>query len=155
MIFLLNYLFIISSHPITLLVITILQTFIISYTTWSKTSNSWLPLILFLIFIGGLIVLFIYIVRLASNETFNIVLENNKITTLFIATVIIAVIWSWTKNYNTLAQINFNFLNQFNKIYSSTPRYIIMFVIFYLLLTLIVAVKISNLKEAPVKNIFY
>lgn len=131
----------------------ILQTFIISIRLWTNHSNSWLSLILFLIFIGGLIVLFVYIISLASNETFTLVSETNLITAhLFF---MILIIYLFNINYNIIKQLNFNYFTQFNKIYSSSTRYIISFTIFYLLLVLIVVVKISNLKEAPVKNIFY
>lgn len=98
--------------------------------------------------------LFVYIVRLASNEIFNII-RNTNIIIIIIPTTTIFYVYLILKNNHIKNEININFAHQFNKIYSITPRFLILFTIIYLLITLVVAVKISNLKEAPIKNMFY
>jgi len=153
-IFCVTWLIVISSHPIILLVTVIIQTSLVSITLWIILSNSWISFILFLIFIGGLMVLFVYIISLASNEIFNI-FNSTSIIIIIIPSLLSLTLYLTLKNHHINTESSLNFTHQFNKIYTITPRLIILFTIAYLLITLIVAVKISNLKEAPIKNIFF
>lgn len=51
--------------------------------------NYWYSYIIFLIIVGGMLVLFIYITRIASNEKFK---YSNKIISLLIFTLLIRII---------------------------------------------------------------
>jgi len=99
-------------------------------------------------------VLFVYIISLASNEIFNI-FNSTSIIIIIIPSLLSLTLYLTLKNHHINTESSLNFTHQFNKIYTITPRLIILFTIAYLLITLIVAVKISNLKEAPIKNIFF
>lgn len=108
---------------------------------------------MFLIFIGGLIVLFIYIARLASNEIF---LINLKFLSLLSFTLIIRTIITTFIFPNTL-QLNSS-LNFKIKIFSLYSEYLsrpVGLAIIYLLLTLIVTVNIIKLYDAPIRSIIY
>jgi NADH-ubiquinone oxidoreductase chain 6 len=62
--------FIALGHPISIAVTLILHTLIVGGLTGILSNNFWFSYILFLVFLGGVLVLFIYMTRLASNEKF-------------------------------------------------------------------------------------
>lgn len=58
------------SHPVSLIVVIILQTIAIAALAGLYQNTFWFRYILFLIFLGGILVLFSYITSLASNYIF-------------------------------------------------------------------------------------
>jgi len=135
------------TNPITMVIIIIVQSLLICLILFMNMSVSWYSYILFLIFIGGLIVLFIYICRIASNEIFSRGTRNIKLM-LLITIVILLSIFS--------PRIEINILNVgkvwiIYKIIESINIILIVLAIFFLLFTLIVVVKISNLKLGPIR----
>lgn len=132
--------------PIIIIVIIILQTSIICLMLWLTLETSWYAYILFLIFIGGLIVLFIYICSLASNEKFYI--KNRVIENIIIVLLRIFAIYIY-RNKEIVNNLNVKII--IIKIISIINIFIIILTIFFLLFTLIVAVKISEKKIGPVR----
>jgi NADH-ubiquinone oxidoreductase chain 6 len=135
------------TNPITMVIIIVVQSLLICLILFMNMSVSWYSYILFLIFIGGLIVLFIYICRIASNEIFSRGTRNIKLM-LLITIVILLSIFS--------PRIEINILNVgkvwiIYKIIESINIILIVLAIFFLLFTLIVVVKISNLKLGPIR----
>lgn len=63
--------FFITSHPLLLVLTLIIQTIPIIITIVYNLENRWLRYILFLIFLGGLLIIFIYLSALVPNEIFN------------------------------------------------------------------------------------
>nr|YP_010385517.1 NADH dehydrogenase subunit 6 [Halotydeus destructor]UPN63261.1 NADH dehydrogenase subunit 6 [Halotydeus destructor] len=55
-------------HPIATLIIIMVTTTMVSYLMFEKTQSQWLVYILLLAFLGGLMVLFTYVVTLTPNE---------------------------------------------------------------------------------------
>jgi NADH-ubiquinone oxidoreductase chain 6 len=132
----------------------LIQTIIVCLIAWLFLKTSWFSFILFLVFLGGLIVLFIYITRLASNEVIKLNL-NNMLLTLFTTVGLVIVI---IKYLNHQIDLKIDLLNQtktFFNIYSFESLTITGLAIIYLLLTLIVVVKISNKFNAPIKNLIF
>jgi hypothetical protein len=70
-------------HPLAIGLMLLIQTTIVCIIRGTKYKRFWFSYILFIIIIGGMLVLFIYITRLASNEVFS---PSNKIliTTLIL-----------------------------------------------------------------------
>lgn len=62
--------FLSANHPVSLGLILILHTLLIRIVTGLTGGRFWFSYILFLVFLGGVLVLFIYITSLASNEKF-------------------------------------------------------------------------------------
>jgi len=145
--------FILRSHPIILITLILIQTINLCLIAWILLKSSWFSYILFIIFLGGLMVLFIYITSLASNEKF--FFRANPILLLYIISIIIIILLI---NKNEEAQI-FNQLNNinkiFNSIYSLNVITLTITTIIYLLLTLIVVVKVASKYEGPLRNIVY
>lgn len=120
---------------------------------WLRSSCRWFSYILFLVFLGGLIVLFVYITSLASNE---IVWPKNKTLKInfFVTLIFVAILILQFKNNNKILTNTFSVKTFFIDLYSINVILLVVFSIVYLLLTLVVVVKTANKNEAPIKSIF-
>lgn len=129
------------------------------------TKSFWFAYILFLIFLGGLLILFIYVTSLASNEIFSLSIKliiNLIIIILFIRFFILIIDKSILINYlinNEMIQLNFldSYLNEniinLNKLYNYPNNFITLILINYLLICLIAIVKITNIFYGPLRPI--
>nr|AXS64873.1 NADH dehydrogenase subunit 6 [Coleoptera sp. 2 KM-2017] len=156
-----SLLFSIMNHPLTLGLILLIQTLLTSLITGMLNTNFWYSYILFLIMVGGMLILFIYMTSVASNEMFNFKLLNFSLLTLvFLIGMMILLLtdnfFEQIINFKLIEFYNsFNFnLSSMNK-YFSYPNITLMFmIIVYLLITLIAVVKITNLKYGPLRQKF-
>jgi len=153
LIFVLRTVFTQVLHPVALVVVILIQTtacclFLISFYT-----TRWFSFILFLIFLGGVIVLFIYIASLASNEKF--IAEYKNWIALFIATSLFIVLFVFTQNNQTTTSHFYHESEGLINIYIKSTSAITRITILYLLLILVVVVKITSKFEGPLRNIVY
>src|SRR5215469_3428246 len=110
--------------------------------------------ILFIIIIGGILVLFIYITRLASNEIFS---PSNKIliTSLMILPGLAYLIPTVINNkeiniHNTMIENEITRIT--TVIYNQIIGTITILLVLYILLTLIVVVNIINVTKGPLRH---
>lgn len=131
--------------PLTLgafiLLITGLRTIIASLLT-----NSWLAMAIFLIYVGGLLVLFAYFLAIQPNQLTRIstflLLRLNTFLILFIV----------TKNSHTLPLLHFNSnILSLPYIMSNINLPVVALLGAILLLILVVVVKITNTKSGPLR----
>nr|QSF20087.1 NADH dehydrogenase subunit 6 [Xenapatidea procincta] len=152
-----------SKSPLSMGLILLIQTLNISLISGLLSLNFWYSYILFLIMVGGLLILFIYVSSLSPNQKFTF---NKKIFLINIL-FIFMIMWMLMKmdNYFTLNldMINFNSLeiNQnymlkmsLNKLYNKPTNQIMFLLINYLLLTLFIIVKIININMGPLRKSF-
>ena len=144
--------------------ILLIQTYLISITIGIFTQTFWFSYILFLIFIGGILVLFIYVTSLSSNEIFSFSI---KLRILFCFYFIISCIlyYLFDKTYietfilnneiNSLIKFSFIYedLISLNKIYNFPTNIITILLINYLFLTLLITVKITKKNYGPLRPI--
>lgn len=126
----------------------------------------WFSYILFLVFLGGVLVLFIYITSLASNEIFSLSIKIilNFIILIFINILLIFFIdKTLFINFIINREITiFNDINIFikeniinlNKLYNYPSNLITLLLINYLFFTLVIVVKITNFFSGPLRTIF-
>nr|YP_010277782.1 NADH dehydrogenase subunit 6 [Cnaphalocrocis patnalis]UHY94323.1 NADH dehydrogenase subunit 6 [Cnaphalocrocis patnalis] len=157
------------THPLSMGLMILIQTSLVCLISSIMISTYWFSYILFLTFLGGLLVLFIYITSIASNEMFKISF-NLKIF-FFICIFIIFNISIF--NLNNLMWMNFNinnlelknFFNMFlfinnenkmnlSKLYNNQTFLMMMMMIIYLFITLIAVVKITNIFFGPLRSSF-
>lgn len=143
----------------------LLQTLFICLITGLFTKTFWFSYILFLIFLGGILVLFIYVTALASNEIFSLSLKITIYSViLFISLIILFTLID--KNSISLFFSNLeiiplnneqNYFNEnsllLNKLYNYPTNLITLLLINYLLITLIAVVKITKLFYGPLRTI--
>nr|APX39400.1 NADH dehydrogenase subunit 6 [Aphthona melancholica] len=156
-----SILFMLFKHPLTCGMTLLMQTILTAMITGLMNYNFWYSYILFLIMVGGMLILFIYMTSIASNEKFKF---NNKLIIwlmlFFMALLILNMMDLFYMNYhNNLSNLK-DFLMTFNnnmsmKKYFNFPNYLIMFsMIIYLFLTLIAIVKITNFSYGSLRQKF-
>jgi NADH-ubiquinone oxidoreductase chain 6 len=150
-------------HPLAIGLILLFQTLLVCLITGIFAKRFWFSYVLFLIFLGGILVLFIYVTSLASNEIFSFSVKIFRIRG-FIFLINILFFYFLDKNLIiNLIQNNETFIldniNSYllenslilNKLYNFPINLLTILLIIYLFLTLIAAVKITNIFEGPLR----
>lgn len=143
----------------------LIQTILVSIISGLITKTFWFSYILFLVFLGGILVLFIYVTSLASNEIFTFS-SKILISSISIFFIIIISLYFIDKrillNYSNIEIQSISNLNSYiienslslNKLYNYPTNLLTILLINYLLITLIAVVKITNLFKGPLRPIF-
>nr|YP_009564020.1 NADH dehydrogenase subunit 6 [Ibacus alticrenatus]QAX91370.1 NADH dehydrogenase subunit 6 [Ibacus alticrenatus] len=161
LIFFLSLLFMQLTHPLSAGIILLIQTTLIALSSGLLSNSFWFSYILFLIFLGGMLVLFIYVASLASNESFKLSLFS--LLLIVFSTISVSFLTILIDPIFILNNIPFISLNYFlsNKtistqffifqIYNFPTSLFTLFIILYLLLTLLVIVKITSIFFGPLR----
>nr|YP_009227639.1 NADH dehydrogenase subunit 6 [Gryllotalpa unispina]AGO20455.1 NADH dehydrogenase subunit 6 [Gryllotalpa unispina] len=153
--------FIQLNHPLSMTMNIIVHTLLMCLMTGHLSPTFWFSYILFMIFIGGMLVLFLYITSLASNElfsasilllilvpmmfsmTFLLLIPDPLIPNLYMYTNDILYSNDWLNNLIQMILM---------KIYNYPTHFITIMLVFYLLLALIAIVKIINILKGPLRK---
>nr|QIA59077.1 NADH dehydrogenase subunit 6 [Neurigona sp. PH-2020] len=151
------------NHPLAMGLMLLTQTFFIALISGSILKTFWFSYVLFLIFIGGMMVLFIYVTSLASNEMFSMSIK--LIITCFMFSMLILVISMFSELMTTLPSENMEMMEMsfmkstikensmsLNKIYNFPTNMLTLIMINYLLITLVAIVKITNVFYGPLRS---
>lgn len=113
---------------------------------------------LFLVIIGGLLILFLYITNVASNEKFK---PSKSVKIIFYMTLITIVILLFLDKFYCYSIISIwkdNYSLSLNliliKFYNYPSINIIIIIIIYLLLTIIITVKLIDIKRGALRQKF-
>ncbi|YP_245507.1 NADH dehydrogenase subunit 6 (mitochondrion) [Haematobia irritans irritans] len=163
--FIFNLVFMNIKHPLAMGLILLIQTILVSMTTGLMSKSFWFSYILFLVFLGGMLVLFIYVTSLASNEMFSFSIKLMLISfTIFM--LMILSLYFMDKNllmqYFSIETQSISNLNSYimenslslNKLYNYPTNLLTILLMNYLLITLIAVVKITNLFKGPLRPMF-
>nr|YP_009040750.1 NADH dehydrogenase subunit 6 [Maruca testulalis]AIA77359.1 NADH dehydrogenase subunit 6 [Maruca testulalis]AKH04974.1 NADH dehydrogenase subunit 6 [Maruca vitrata] len=156
------------NHPLSMGLMILIQTMLTCLISSIMMSSYWFSYILFLTFLGGLLVLFIYVSSIASNEIFTISFPMKMMMMMMISFIIIISIIKMNNlkwmNFNMNLEMNsffhkFMFFNNENKInlsklYNNQTFLLMMMMIIYLFITLIAVVKITNIFYGPLRSSF-
>lgn len=149
-------------HPIILIFILISIVILLSIKI-NFIFKSWIPFIIFLTIIGGLIIIYIYITRLANNEFIEIKIPNLFnfiIKFLIIILPLLFLIFKINLFYNNQESWNFIILiekkNELNltEIYNLNYNSIIIF-IFYLFISIICIINICYKSNSPLRQLYF
>nr|ANJ70568.1 NADH dehydrogenase subunit 6 [Nalassus laevioctostriatus] len=152
---LMTIIFMTMNHPLSMGLILLIQTILISLITGNFNQNLWFSYILFLIMIGGMLILFMYMTSIASNEKFK---TNLKLSFLLIPAPLIAWIIHPIVKMNIMNNETIKFNNQIelndslNKYINFPLTFTLIFLMIYLLLALIATVKITNFKQGSIRQ---
>nr|AVN67872.1 NADH dehydrogenase subunit 6 [Therea petiveriana] len=144
------------NHPLAIGLMLLTQTTILCLISGLMSQTFWFPYILFLIFLGGMLVLFIYTTSLASNEMFN--LSTKMILINILMMIMLMLMLNLEMPQNNLDTINFAQLTEnvntlpLMKLYNNPNGFITIMLASYLFLTLIAVVKITNISKGPLRN---
>nr|YP_010580850.1 NADH dehydrogenase subunit 6 [Bruchidius siliquastri]UZT27035.1 NADH dehydrogenase subunit 6 [Bruchidius siliquastri] len=154
--------FIFLSHPLTMGMILLIQTIMTALLTGLMNYNFWFSYILFLIMIGGMLILFIYMTSIASNEKFKF---SPTLSLIFTTNMTMMLLLAATDHYfssimtiftmDLMKQdLNINNFFSMSKYFNYPNNMIIYMMIIYLLITLIMVVKITNIKYGPMRHMY-
>nr|YP_010569024.1 NADH dehydrogenase subunit 6 [Chonala masoni]UZC78760.1 NADH dehydrogenase subunit 6 [Chonala masoni] len=153
------------NHPISMGLLILLQTLFVSLIAGMLINSYWFSYILFLVFLGGLLVLFIYVSSIASNEMMNLFFTIKIFFFMFIVILNLSILFKNNLNWLNLSfnedMDNFTNLFLFNhnenyisllKLYNEQTYLLMIIMIIYLFITLIAVVKITNIFFGPLRS---
>nr|APX39336.1 NADH dehydrogenase subunit 6 [Longitarsus pratensis] len=150
----------ILKHPLSCGLILLAQTILTAIGTGMMQLNFWYSYILFLIMIGGMLVLFIYMTSIASNEKFKFNKNLIYIFMFFLIMLLLLLLIDYYYN-NLMTNIDMSnykmkLKNQFSMMkYFNYPNYFIMIMmIIYLFISLIAIVKITKFNYGALRQKF-
>lgn len=148
------------NHPLAMGLSLLIQTLLLAISTGNLLPTFWFSYILFLVFLGGMLVLFIYVASLASNEIFSVSINLAVIIILSGLIFLIIILTSDFLLLNSPASFldllstdkNLDIYNIFIfKIYNYTNYIITLIIIIYLLLALVIVANIVTIYEGPLR----
>uniref|UniRef100_UPI0030FF3CEE NADH dehydrogenase subunit 6 n=1 Tax=Vescelia pieli TaxID=2526987 RepID=UPI0030FF3CEE len=158
----LNMNFILMNHPLAMTMTIVSQTMLICLTMSFFSHSMWFSYLLFLIFLGGMLILFIYMTSLASNEMFQLPSKTTIMLLMLTSTILIfnykylfmftsfSKQDSITSNFPILtSELPHNLIHLYNMPF----LLITIMIMIYLLLTLIIAVNITQIQEGPLRQL--
>nr|YP_008081537.1 NADH dehydrogenase subunit 6 [Erynnis montanus]AGJ72736.1 NADH dehydrogenase subunit 6 [Erynnis montanus] len=153
-------------HPLSLGLLILTQTLMSCLISGMIINTYWFSYILFLTFLGGLLVLFIYVSSIASNELFEISMNNKMmfiiiISFIFLLSIMLMNNLNWMNLFINSYELN-NFFNMFlffnnennmnlTKLYNNQTYFLMMMMMIYLFITLVAVVKITNIFYGPLR----
>nr|YP_009514142.1 NADH dehydrogenase subunit 6 [Palaemon capensis]AXY96100.1 NADH dehydrogenase subunit 6 [Palaemon capensis] len=147
-------------HPLACGMTLILQTVLICISAGLMSNHMWFSYILFLIFLGATLILFIYVASLASNEVFK--LSFPMMTAILLIIMISLLLFTQDfllfqmkdlveSSFTSHIQMFESTQYKLKDIYNTPISPLTGFVILYLLLTLVVVVKLSSNFYGPLR----
>nr|UPL65309.1 NADH dehydrogenase subunit 6 [Stenophyella macreta] len=147
----LAFIFMWLKHPLSMTLIIILQTFTFAMITTYLSTTSWFSYIIVIIMLSGMLVLFMYMASVASNEKFysSIKLGMTSIMILIYLSVILYLNkLEVFKEMSTISMETISLKLMFNK----NNSLITMMMILYLFFAMVVVSYIVNIQEGPLRK---
>nr|ALP86171.1 NADH dehydrogenase subunit 6 [Apocheima cinerarius] len=168
MMIILSIMMIFLNHPLSIGLMILFQTLLMCMLSGMLIKTYWFSYILFLTFLGGLLVLFIYVSSIASNEMFNLSFNIKMMMMMSLMLISISQIYlfmfenmNWMNlsnnindNDNFMDMLFFNNENKINlnKLYNNHTYMIMMMLVIYLFISLVAIVKITNIFYGPLRS---
>nr|WRO44598.1 NADH dehydrogenase subunit 6 [Hypoderma pantholopsum] len=160
-----SLIFMSMKHPLAMGLTLLMQTTMICMFSGLITKSFWFSFILFLVFLGGMLVLFIYVTSLASNEMFSMSMKLLMLSYTIIIMMMLTLLMIdkntllYHKNLETMQINNMNsYITEIsfslNKLYNNPTNLMTILLMNYLLITLIAVVKITKLFKGPLRPMF-
>nr|NP_775075.1 NADH dehydrogenase subunit 6 [Triops cancriformis]QCZ36072.1 NADH dehydrogenase subunit 6 [Triops cancriformis]QCZ36085.1 NADH dehydrogenase subunit 6 [Triops cancriformis]BAC53604.1 NADH dehydrogenase subunit 6 [Triops cancriformis] len=142
-------------HPLSMGLNLMIQSLLICLYTGSFFLNYWFSYTLFLIFLGGLLVLFIYISSLASNEMFQLNVKLMFFLSLCFLSIFLILSFLYETPWTTMIAFTWSKMvtveNMVSHVYKNSNIQLMLFMVTYLLVTLLVVVNITKLDVGPLR----
>nr|UZA61273.1 NADH dehydrogenase subunit 6 [Endeis sp. JZ-2022] len=138
--------------PFMLVMIILSQTLLCSMMMWMMAQSFWMAYILMLIFLGGMLVIFVYMASINSNQKFDFKFSMMKMNilsvaliTLYTASQMSSELMMGSPHYKSLT-------NNINKMYESSSSMTTLIMAIYLMMTLFILVMLSKKFKGPLKS---
>nr|AOY39861.1 NADH dehydrogenase subunit 6 [Hypothenemus sp. BMNH 1039837] len=133
-------------HPLSMGLALTLQTMLTALSSGMIYKNFWFSYVLFLVMIGGVMVMFIYMTSIASNEKFKI----PSLEKLLLMSVIMIITLSNMKPL--LPSKDLEMTLSLSKFFNLPKMQMTIFLMIYLFVALIAVVKICNKPMGPLRQ---
>nr|AXS65778.1 NADH dehydrogenase subunit 6 [Curculionoidea sp. 4 KM-2017] len=148
----LSFMFMSMNHPLSMGCILLMQTILMTLSSGYLYFNFWLSYILFLIMISGMLIMFIYMTSIASNEKFkmpNLLFFVFIIISMPLFSMILLLKDNFYSNlinsmYINLPQMMISINFSMNKFFCYPNMFFMISLMLYLLITLITIVKLTD-----------
>nr|YP_009744663.1 NADH dehydrogenase subunit 6 [Neotermes koshunensis]QIG86657.1 NADH dehydrogenase subunit 6 [Neotermes koshunensis]URX54094.1 NADH dehydrogenase subunit 6 [Neotermes sp. 3 AB-2022a] len=142
------------NHPLAMGMMLLLQTMMMCLISGLMHQSFWFQYILFMVFVGGMLVLFIYVASLASNEMFSLSTKMMVMAMMMTATMLMikdqtTIDSKETEPYTTASN---EIITMTSKLYNQPNGTMTILMALYLLMTLIVVVKVTNVSMGPLRQ---
>nr|ATD53060.1 NADH dehydrogenase subunit 6 [Clovia sp. EMHAU-2015-Zz052918] len=163
MFFFSSFMFMFMKHPLSMGFMLLIQTFISCLVFGLINYSCWFSYILFITFVGGMLVLFIYVASIASNEKFKFSLILMMFFLLIFLCVYLLMFISDQYYFNMMCSLLESLgsysnsiyingdLNSLIKMFNYPTMIITMLSVIFLLITMISIVKVTNIFEGPLR----
>nr|DAZ91286.1 TPA_asm: ND6 [Gammarus wautieri] len=152
----LSALFMALNTPLIMAILITTQAVVVSFSTYNTLLTSWLSFILFLVFISAMMIIFVYVSSLASNEFFNSYTPTTTYYTMMLILSSALLYETLAPNYTKmlskllLTDMNLGSMTVY-KMYTTHTLNISIILITYLLISLIAVAKISSYLKGPLR----
>nr|AXS65578.1 NADH dehydrogenase subunit 6 [Cleroidea sp. 4 KM-2017] len=156
---LVSFSIIFMKHPLSMGATLLLQTVLTALIIGTLNLTFWFSYILALIMIGGMLILFIYMTSIASNEKFKF---SMLLMTIYMSIMSLSMItllsdqYLWNLKMMNFEMNSFQSIMQFNLTlnkFTNFPNNLMMYLtIIYLFVTLIAVVKITKKNQGPLRH---
>nr|YP_010547228.1 NADH dehydrogenase subunit 6 [Odontocimbex svenhedini]UYK52167.1 NADH dehydrogenase subunit 6 [Odontocimbex svenhedini] len=155
--------FLICKTPLSMGLTLLMQTLMITMNSALINFKFWFSYILFIIMLGGMLVLFIYITSLTANMKFKFNKKMMILMMLIMLLMSIYLLYLNNNNYylntnsalnltNLELEMNFYLKSSLKKMFYYPNYKILLIIINYLLFTLFIIVKIININKGPLRK---
>nr|AQP26584.1 NADH dehydrogenase subunit 6 [Odontotermes sp. A TB-2017] len=141
-------------HPMAMGMMLLAQTMLVCLMSGTMYKSFWFSYILFMIMVGGMLVLFMYMTSLASNEMFS---PSNKVIAAMVMMIpILTYMMPDTTNNKEMNEHKMMMESEVTTtttiMYNQTMGTMTTLLATYMLLTLIVVVNIINVSKGPLRH---
>nr|WRO44842.1 NADH dehydrogenase subunit 6 [Prothemus semimetallicus] len=147
------------THPLSMGLNLLVQTIAIAMITGLMSLNFWISYLLFLVMVGGMLILFMYMTSIASNEKFSFSKMLMILTMMFFILACLIFILNPklnifpVKNIDSIEFMKFSTYELSpNKYFINNSKFILSILIIYLFITLIAIVNISKNSLGPLRQ---
>nr|YP_010026300.1 NADH dehydrogenase subunit 6 [Leptestheria brevirostris]QOQ37314.1 NADH dehydrogenase subunit 6 [Leptestheria brevirostris] len=143
------------SHPLAMALNLFLQTGFFCMLMGSFHGNYWLSYLLFLVFLGGLLIVFAYVSTLASNEKFTPSINYALLAISGLGVLLLLYqpsLGSTLSSSNSLFSASKAAPESFSADLYSFSSSSLLYLVVYLLFCLLIVVRVSRLEEGPLRS---
>nr|AID67386.1 NADH dehydrogenase subunit 6 [Biston panterinaria] len=168
MMLMLSIMMIFLNHPLSIGLLILIQTLMMCLLSGMLIKTYWFSYILFLTFLGGLLVLFIYMSSIASNELFKLNINMKTLMIMLFTMITMMQVYmymyenlNWMNLSNNISDnnnmMNLSFFNNenkinLNKLYNDHTYMMMSMLVIYLFISLVSIVKITNIFYGPLRT---
>nr|AOR07214.1 NADH dehydrogenase subunit 6 [Mesenchytraeus antaeus] len=136
-----------AMNPLTMGLLILMLALLLSIT-FAMSMSSWIALLIFLIYIGGMLVMFSYFVAITPNQNLSVMV----LLSMLISSIITLMFIAYT--LDMLTPINTMYTSQINIMYEKYNIPILIMLALILLFTMVVVVKVSIHNKGPLRPFF-